>query len=947
MHFAWVGLMIATASALAQAPSSPREDAAGLTADELMLQADSAYNARNYPEAAKLYRRFIEDFGKSAEPQIQEVIRRRRFPLAMCYIHSKNFEEASTAIAEALALQPPLAQQEVQQLLFWQGVSAFQRKDYAEARQGLEKFLGAFQPGIERLPHLQKQFPASAYIPEARLLIGATLLLEDKYQEAADYLGGILPALPREERGRAVILRLYALQAAGDLDASLALIREEFPRLGDITQVAAFHALALQTGSQLLEAGRLRDAIACLQRVWPRERTLRHQQMRLADIEARLAALEANPTANPYDKLNLSQQAAKIRREIETFSKIENFDSALRLRLASAYLAMQRHREAALIMEEMLEKMEPDAVVHQASLSLVQCWNKIERWPKVIEAAVAFEETFPKSEHLPTVLFLRGIAEQQSQRLPEAVATFDRLAKGFPKHELGPRGHFLRAFTRLLAEDNKAAIEDFRAFLKAHSKHELADAAHYWLGMAHSLDKQFAEAREIFSDYLESRKDGAFRESAHFRRAYCAQQLEDFNTSIRELYEHIRQYPGGEHNAEARVLLGDALMNEGRMEEGLAAFAGIPREAVRFYEEGVFKSAKALKLMEEYDRLRALMEKFIEENPRSPRVAEAVFQLGWYYRQAGEPERARQIYWEAIEKYGPDPEIRSVEDLFPALARFYRGEEEQAQYLARLRDLREEADAANQPALALRALWAQAHALRRQEPERARSLLLQAAERVNVQTTNPLILADVASALEESGDMDKAETLWRDLIKWNPRAPQKDRALAALGMLEMRRGNEKAALAHFDRFERETFGSALLPQVMLARAKLQEERGQFAAARASLETLLQSPAATGPQKCEALYRIGEIYLREGKPGLAIPYFQRIYVMHGKWRDWVARAYFRSGEAFEKLKDTLSARRTYQELSGREDLADFAESQKARERLEALGGPLPATTPAAG
>jgi hypothetical protein len=67
-------------------------------------------------------------------------------------------------------------------------------------------------------------------------------------------------------------------------------------------------------------------------------------------------------------------------------------------------------------------------------------------------------------------------------------------------------------------------------------------------------------------------------------------------------------------------------------------------------------------------------------------------------------------------------------------------------------------------------------------------------------------------------------------------------------------------------------------------------------------------------------------------------------MHGRWLDWVAKAYFRSGEAFEKLNDSLSARRTYQELSGREELAGFEESLRAKERLQALGGPLPVETP---
>jgi tetratricopeptide (TPR) repeat protein len=162
--------------------------------------------------------------------------------------------------------------------------------------------------------------------------------------------------------------------------------------------------------------------------------------------------------------------------------------------------------------------------------------------------------------------------------------------------------------------------------------------------------------------------------------------------------------------------------------------------------------------------------------------------------------------------------------------------------------------------------------------------------------------------------------------------------------LELRRGNEKAALAWFDRFEKETLGSVIFGRTLLAKARLLEDRGKYADARATLQAVLESPAATGNEKAEALFRTGDLYLREGNAKLAVPYFQRVYVMHGRWRDWVAKSYLRSGEAFEKLEDTLSARRTYQELAENEDLAGREETAAARKRLEALGGPLPKAEP---
>ena len=239
----------------------------------------------------------------------------------------------------------------------------------------------------------------------------------------------------------------------------------------------------------------------------------------------------------------------------------------------------------------------------------------------------------------------------------------------------------------------------------------------------------------------------------------------------------------------------------------------------------------------------------------------------------------------------------------------------------------------------MRTLWARASALKKTNPTESARLLCEASKLANVQTTNPLLLADFAEALLAAGEEKEGETMSLDLVKWNPRAPQKDRALANLGFLEMKRGHDKAALDYFDRFEKQTLGSRVFGQVLLAKEELLQKRGDKAAALAALEAVLANKYSSGSEKAEALYREGEIHMAEGKPELAVPYFQRIYVMHGRWGEWVAKAYFRSGEAFEKLKDTLSARKTYQELAGKEDLEKFPESQLAKDRLQALGGPL--------
>lgn len=918
----WVGLAV-----LALAfPLEARAQAAGgdMTADELYLSAINAYNSGKYAEAIAGFQKFESDFGKS--PQGQKAIEGMRYPLAMSFLHLQKFDDALEAIDAALkSAVPPTAVQR-EDLVFYKAVCQMQGDDHKGARETFQQFV--------------KDFPKSRQTSEAMMLYATSYLLEEQYAEAVKQLQAIIPRLDPVNRGRATVLELYALMQQEKFDDALALVVAEFPRMDQMLQIATFQTLALQLGSEFLEKGEYRKAIAALQRVWMQDRLTNYQDQRLSELEDALAAAEAQPKGDPYRVFNLKQMIAKVKREVANLAKIQNFDSALRLRLATAYQAMDRYREAALIMEDMLKDMPPDPVVESASVGLVQCWSAIERWPKAVEAAQIFAQKFPKSKQLPMVLYLEGIAQQRANDQAAAIATFESIRKQFPDSPFSARALFMIGFSELLADRNKDAIKTFEEFPAAYPKGDLTEASAYWLGMACSLDKQFPKSREVMDAYLAAYKDGAYRGLAVFRKAYAAQSLRDYKTSIRELQGYLRQYPGHESNDEALVLLGDALMDQGRIEEGIAAFKKIDPGDTKFFEEGWFKIGKAYRLLEQPENMRKHFEQFVKEHPRSPRVAEAVYMIGLTYVQAGETEKAREAYWNAISTYGDDATIRSVDDLFPALQKLYGGGEDQPKYIARLRDLRETADGANQKTLAMRALWAQSLVYKKSEPDRARDLLLDAASRADVSTANPLLLADFATALQQAGREEDSEKMWRDLVKWNPRATQKDDAFAALGMIEAKRGNEKAALDYFDRFEKETFGSMIFGKVMLAKANLFIERGDPDAARKALESLLASTYASGAEKAEALYKIGSLYMQEKKYALAIPYFQRIYIMHGRWTDWVAKAYLSSGEAFEQLNDTIAARKTYEEMGRIEQLQSLPESVKARARLQALGGPVP-------
>lgn len=920
----------------AAGPAPPQAEAG--TARDLIFRADTAYNEKRYPDAAAGYRKFLADFGsaKEAEPMLAHV----RYNLAAALMQMQKHEDAVEAIGVARQVKD-MGEKEKEDLAFWAGVASLQAGNPDEALKALQAFRGQYPKSVRRF--------------DAELLTATALLAAGRFEDAAKSFGNIRRAVGHPHAGRATVLELHSLIEAGKEEDALALLAQVGPDMGKkINQLATFQTLALSLGGKLLEEGRPRDAIRALQNIWPRDRIVAHQKLKLEEIKQRLATLEAAPRPDVFARTQAKQMIREIEKEMVSLEKIPSFDASVRFRLAIAFQQQDRYRECALLLDDMLRKMPADPVVEKASLSTLQSWMAIERYDKAVAAAEQFEQKFPEAKGLPLVLYLRGTAEQKAGQFDEAMATFGRLRAKFPASDQAPRAFFLTGFTQLLADRNEEAAETFGQFEEKHPKHELTEAAHYWRGSALAFAKKFSEARTILGAHAEKFPKGNLRGPAAFRNAYCAQSLKDYPLAESELKAFLKKFPDSEESAEARILLGDALLAQAKSDEGKKAYAAIKPEAGSPYEDAQFKLGKVLRLEEDWKGLRALMQKYLEAYPQRPRAAEALFQIGQSWRKEDQPEKAVEAYWKAIDELGNDSQAVAIEEMFLALDRHYKGESEKRDYQVRLRTLRDKARSEKQDVLAVRSIWALARAVKKSDPALSTALLREAAALAKPEKTSPVILADCAEALlataaagtspeETSIRRTQAAQIYRNLLKWYPRAAQKDKALAALARISADSGDNEGAMRYYTRIEEETPWSSLMGEALNARAEMELAAAHPDQAAAAYNRLLGVENAPGKLKAKALLALGEIEMARRQPQKAIPYYQRIYVLYGKWRDTVAQAYLRSGEAFEQLKDLEAARKTYEELTRSEDLASLPQAELAREKLKKFSAGAPSSS----
>jgi TolA-binding protein len=891
---------------------------ASLVADEMIKKGFEAFRSGNFVEAETLLQRFISDFGKSAEakPHIEKIT---AF-IIQCQGYNKKWSKVIDNVDEFLRLYPKSSFQE--DVRFWLAIAYLREDQHKEGRAEIDLFL--------------KNFPQSTRANLLYFLKGTSFLTENQPLAAVPIFEELMNAGASPINNRATLLYFYAQLENGNNKNSLEAFEKTYTRLDQIDDITTFHMLALKLGDHLLSQEQNRDALSVLQKVWPQNRIITHQEERRKQLLSQLEHAQRTPNASAQ-VVEIEDSLAQIDSGLKTFSAIKDYDTALRLRIMQCYFKLERYREAALWIEDMARTLPDGPLLEESLFRLAACYSNIGRTDRVVTAANQFAERFPQSKHVPAVLFAKGEAQLQAKLYQDAEKTFIQLHEQYKNFEKSDQVYFLIGYTKLLQEKYAEAVAHYETFRSQYPKSILLENALYWLAQAHNYNKDYPAARKAIADYLHTFPSGAYQADVHFLNAYTYFSELNFDKAIIEIEAFLKKFPDSARVDQALYTLGESYFAVANIEAGINRFRKISHKNRRLAEQAYFQIGKGLKGLEMEDALLDHFVKFPEVFPDSPRVPEALLQVAKIYQSRQQIEEARKLYWQGIQKHGNDPSNSGVEDLLTSLSRLYKSEEERKDLDNRLTQYTTKALEEKQTVFAARLLWAHSKIIRRKEPQRARLLLLKAGETISPDLANPLLLADYADLLREDKRYDSATKVYTDMLKWHPLSRFRDRAFAGLGLIARAQSRNQDALAWFTRFEKESIQSALLPQVLQAKAEIYLEQKKYTDAITTYEELLKAPNARGLPTVIALKGIAEAYMTLEKPEKAIPYYQRIYIMYGRYTDAVAQAYWRSGQAFEQLKMTQEARQTYQEFIEQEHLNTEAPYAKAKARLKELGG----------
>jgi len=813
---------------------------------------------------------------------------------------------------------------------------------------------GQFVEAAEIFQQFVQQYPQHASVTMARFLVLESFAWQNDAQAMRAYIdrmeaSGELDQLVSVFNGsdantyRHAALSLSAVYARmGDLDN----LRRFLPYCDEAARGDVGLNLALMEGGD--RAVENRDYLAALAFY----RQVQSNRELLAGCDLRLAALKKELSVSPpwvplrqreAQAVARTDEEARYERMVEERRMLaeKNYDIGLMMRLAQCYEAMERHRIAYLLFENVYTQFPESREAESARYAAFRSLIPLEKWTEAQTAGQAYIEAYPDGRYRDeTALSLMHVflgmedfaaADEQGRRLLSQA----------PIHRYLDQVNYLMGSIQLHEQNYEEALAFFSKTAADWPNRPYAEDSVYWIGMCNLFLGRFEQALEVFEGYLTdpARNPKLFAEDVSFRIGMARYGLDDFTEAKTVFQNFLKTFPESDLTSEACSMLGDLYGADGEMERALAYYRDARRLAVDADQAGyaIFQMAKVYELLKQYDEIIALMDDYLSGQQPQDRFAEACLWIATSWKALGEEQKALETLCGALYQYGADPQIEGADQLLEALADesldSQLGVERAAWIMERLAPARiASLSSDGEKALGIRLTALFAELSSGEERAGYLDLLL---DQPNLEIFSPhslLLFARESAVRGDTARVQRAYDYFTEVFKISSAGLEMSQ-LRIAALLEEDKGDE--ALALVDESLELYFAENGVGVLQKLKADVLRQTGRFNEAFAAYNEFLSNRAWRGSLTPQALYWAGACAYEMGDLKEAAAYFQRVYVMYEQHSEWVAKAYEGSVRCLQDLGRQAEAVQTWREMTANSDVAATPEGQRAQAALDKL------------
>jgi len=770
---------------------------------------------------------------------------------------------------------------------------------------------------------------------------------------------------------------------AGNTQKALALLQEMDEGIGHVADVPLFNALSEKLGDLFLKNNDIASALSCYRRVRDNEQILTLQKQQIENLRqqraANMALIQANPLNSDSVQTENKEIDAEIAKDQDILTKYQTLPPVLPplfLRIARAYSLNGSLWEAAVVYHEILRRYPQCAEAEAGLYGSIVIFDQLKRVDRAQRLCQTYLAQYPNGKYADSVGFLRGALAYDAQDFAKATEYFEDSLKNQPGNPRREQIEITLGDIELQEGKFDEAIASYQKYQSDYPQGQSLEKAQYRSALALLFGGKTNDAEAAIKAYLQKYPQGAYAGDGDYRLSVIKFGEKQYDQVLADGLAWQQKYGKAVALAEVLSLMGDSYEAENRHDEAVTAYissykAALTTEVLNY---SIMAAAKILQKQDKWADIAAMFQEFIKNNPDHPTVVAAIFWIGRADIKLGKVDEGKQFMAETAKKYLNDPSREAVDEIITQLAQLYAhrkvaaaaptsvplpaptvgpastpspapevaanpppvpapAESDPAQDLT---DILTIPDLASKPTARSRVLYAKAELARLQrKPEVEAQVLLEVAKDYKPEDLSPILLGQVGDCLFQNGQPDQAMPFYNQLMDAYEKSPLVEYAYNGLAQIAFGQKDYKKADRYFSQALDKGIAASKLEAITLGEAQNLLALNRLDEAKALFEQVASNRAWRGEATALSVYSLGEIQMGLGKFPEANAYYQRVFVAYQKYPDIQAKAYLRSGEAFEKMGKTTEARNTYSEMLRNPALASFPETSDAKKHLDHL------------
>ncbi|MDB6151650.1 MAG: hypothetical protein JWL90_103 [Chthoniobacteraceae bacterium] len=589
---------------------------------------------------------------------------------------------------------------------------------------------------------------------------------------------------------------------------------------------------------------------------------------------------------------------------------------------------------------------------------------------------------FPDGPNAGTVGYLSGAVALEAEDPVSAEKYFTEILEKQPTTPYREEIRFLLGNAKFMQGNFEQAQKDYQDYIKDYPQGQYLEDVTYRVAVAQVFAGKFEEALPALATYLEKFPKGQSVADVKYRIAVCKYAAQNYVEVIAACNEWFTTFPNNPQEGEVQALLGDCYAAQNKLEEAVPVYLRSYKTAAtdEVMNYSLFEASKHLQKLGRWSDLAKMFEEFVRDKPDSTSVVAAMYWIGKSKVREGKSDEAKAFFVETLKKYIAEPKREAVEQLLSQLAQLCAKKprpippppaaapvapaqpeaatakttpetalpvapppeppappyDPVAELEKQLAPLEENAN----PTTQARLLYARAElAAARKQPEEQERIYREMADRFKPQDLSPVLLANVGDYLFQIDDRARAEIIYTRLKDNFLKSDYLDFAYVGLGEIAFGKKDYAKALELFTDALEKIAASMKVKEATIGRAKTLLELGDYDESKKLFEQVAGVREWRGESTAMAIYQIGEVEARRGNWNEAIAHYRRVFVAYQKFSPWVAKAYLRSAESFDKMGKRKDAIDSLREMLRIDKLKQFPEVEEAKKRLEEWGAPV--------